>query len=221
MKRILILAVSAVFAFGCSRSEEVKNTATVNAPPANTATNAAPPPVKEEVYTAGANPRADLISATQKLQKVPFWSAVVTSASDLELKIEMEYAAPDRYRIKKAEGEVIVIGGDTYSNEGGKWEKIDSDIGALIKEQISTGIAEGVQSMKDVQIAGKEKFAGKDATVYAHKIGDAQIKVWIATDTGLQLKNEVELSAAGEVQKQTTVYDYEKPVKIEAPKITQ
>ena len=220
-KRILILTAFALVALGCSRSEEVKNTAPVNAPPASEATNTAAPaaPLKEEVYTAGADPRADLISATQKLQKMPFWSAIVTSATDLDLKIEMQYAAPDRYHIKKEEGEVIVIGSDTYSSEGGKWEKIEDDIGALIREQMTAGIAEGVKNLKDMKVVGKEKFAGKDTTVYSHKIGDAEVKTWIASDSGLQLKNEVELSLSGEVQKQTTVYDYEKPVKIEAPKI--
>jgi hypothetical protein len=220
MKRILILTALALAGFGCSKADEVKNTAPVNAPAANRQAAEAPiEPVKEEVFTSGANPRADLISATQKLQKLPFWSAVVTSATNLDLKIEMEYAAPDRYRIRKTEGEVIVIGSNTYSNEGGKWEKIDDDIGQFIREQITTGVAEGVKTLKEVQIVGKENFAGKEATVYSHKVGDAEIKVWIASDSGLQLKNEVELNMSGEIQKQTTVYNYEKPVKIEAPKI--
>lgn len=218
MKKVLILTALALVAAGCGRSDEAKNTAPVNAPPpANTQANVEP--VKEEAFTSGANPRADLISATQKLQKVPFWSAVVTSASDLDLKIEMQYAAPDRYRVKKTEGEVIVIGKDTYSNETGKWEKIEDDIGAFIREQISSGIAEGVKTLKDVQIVGKEKFNGKETTIYSHKVGDAVIKVWIGSDSGLQLKNEIEANLDGELQRQTTVYDYETPVKIEAPKI--
>jgi hypothetical protein len=220
MKKVLILAAFALVA-ACGKSAEVKNTAPVNAP-ANTQTNtqANVEPVKEETYTSGVNPRADLISSTQKLQKVPYWSAVVTSATDLDVRLDMEYVAPDRFRIKKPEGELIVIGAMVYSNETGKWEKVeDAEASVSIRDQITAGIAEGVKSLKDVEVVGKEKFNNREATVYSHKVGDATIKIWIETATGLQLKNELETNVTGELMKQTTVYDYDTPVKIEAPKL--
>lgn len=52
-------------------------------------------------FTAGADPRADVVSATQKLQKLEFWSATVTSETSPEAKAEMEFIAPDRYHIKR------------------------------------------------------------------------------------------------------------------------
>ncbi|HVE59744.1 MAG TPA: hypothetical protein VNB22_23230 [Pyrinomonadaceae bacterium] len=216
MKRIIFLTAFALIAAGCAAPNEVKNSAAVNAPPANTQTTE---PVKEETFTAGANPRADLISATQKLQKLTFWSARITSETTPEANAEMQFVAPDRYRIKKTDGEVVVIGNDSYSNENGKWEKLDDDIGEFIREQTRTGIEEGVKNLKDVQIVGKEKVDGKEATVYSHKFGDITTKVWIGTESGLQLKNEVEANVGGKMEKQTTVYDYDKKVTIEAPKI--
>lgn len=216
MKRILILTTLAFFAFGCGKPEEVKNT-TVNAPAVNTQATTAP--VKEESFTSGANPRADLISAAQKRQKMPFWSAKVTSETNLGINAEMEYVAPDRYHFKLANGEVIVIGNESFSNENGRWEKSEEGAGDDIRNQITTGIAEGAKNLKEVQIVGKEKVNGREATVYMHKSGEATTKVWLANDTGLELKNEVEANVGGTIQRQTTVYDYEKPVKIEAPKI--
>lgn len=222
MKKILFLTSIALISAACGNSTEVKNSA-ANAPSANA--NAAnsqtvsEPPVKEEVFTAGADPRADLISAAQKRQKLPFWSAKVTSETNSVVNAEMEYIAPDRYRFKLLSGEVIVIGNDTYSNEDGKWEKDDEGAGDNIKEQITMGITEGAKNLKDVQIVGKEKVNGKDATVYLHKFGDISTKVWIANDSGLELKNEVVANIGGKVQKQMTVYDYDKKISIEAPKI--
>lgn len=224
MKKILILTVFAIAAFGCSKTEEVKNTAPVNnAPAANTATNTAANTsvVKEETYTSGANPRADLISATQKLQKLPFWSARITSVTMPETNAEMQFVAPDRYRIVKADGEVIVIGNSSYSKEQGKWTVLEDDIGEFIREQTRAGMEEGVRNLQNVEVVGKDKVGGKDATVYSHKFGDIMTKVWIGTESGLQLKNEVEANIGGTIQKQTTIYDYDKPVKIEAPKIEQ
>jgi hypothetical protein len=219
MKRILILAAFALTFAGCSGTNEIKNPATVNAPAANAPANTTAEPLKEEVYTSGANPRADLISAAQKRQKLPFWSARITSETNAAVNAEMFYVAPDRYHFKLPNGEVIVIGSDSFSNEDGTWKKGDEGAGEYIKEQITTGMNEGAKTLKDVQIVGKEKVGGKDATVYAHKFGDISTKVWIGTESGLELKNEVEANIGGAMQKQTTVYDYEKPVKIEAPKI--
>lgn len=217
MKEILILTVVALVAFGCSKTEDVKNSAPANAPATNTAANTAT--VKEETYTSGANPRADLISATQKLQKLPFWSAKITSATMPETNAEMQFVAPDRYRIIKSDGEVIVIGDKSYSRENGKWTVLEDDIGEFIREQTRSGMEEGVRNLQNVEIVGKEKVGGKDATVYSHKFGDILTKVWIGTESGLQLKNEVEANLGGTIQKQTTVYDYDKSVTIEAPKI--
>ena len=221
MKKILFLTAIALISAACGNSTEVKNSA-ANAPSANA--NAAnsqtvSQSVKEEVFTAGADPRADIISAAQKRQKLPFWSAKVTSETNSAVNVEMEYIAPDRYRFKLLSGEVIVIGNDTYSNEDGKWEKDDEDAGDNIKEQITMGINEGAKNLKEVQIVGKEKVNGKDATVYSHKFGDISTKVWIANDSGLELKNEVVANIGGKVQKQMTVYDYNKKISIEAPKI--
>src|SRR5690242_5853221 len=102
MKKILILTALVTVAFGCNRSNVATNSQPANAPAANSQTNApaantATEPVKEEVYTKGADPRADIISAAQKRQKLPFWTAKVTSNENSSLSAEMKYAAPDSY----------------------------------------------------------------------------------------------------------------------------
>lgn len=229
MKKVLILITLAMIFAACGTSNDVGKVSTTKAPSANTQSNTQSntqvntpmnsEPVKEEVFTSGANPRADIISAAQKLQKLPFWSAKITSETTPEVNAEMQYLAPDRYWIKKADGEVIVIGKDSYSNENGKWGKLDANIGEAIRSSTQTGIEEGVKNLQDVQIVGKEQVNGKDATIYSHKFGDITTKIWIGSDSGLQLKNEVEANVGGKIEKQTTIYDYDKKVSIEAPKI--
>ncbi|MEP6902913.1 MAG: hypothetical protein ABJA66_14260 [Actinomycetota bacterium] len=216
MKKILFLAVAALISAACATSTtEVKNAAnsTVANAPNNTETS------KKAEFTAGANPKSDVISSTQKLQELEFWSAAISSETSPDLNAQMEYIAPDRYHIKKANGEVIVIGKDSYENDNGKWKKLDDNIGEFIKSQTTTGIEEGIKNLKDVQIVGKENINGKEATIYSHNIAGVQTKVWIENNSGRQLKNEIEASVSGQVQKQTTVYDYDKKFKIEAPEI--
>jgi hypothetical protein len=217
MKKVLILTAIALISAACGNTSttEVKNTSNTTV----TNTQAMVETPRESTFTSGANPREDIISATQKLQKMDSWSAKISSETALESNAEMEYIAPDRYHIKKTDGEIIVIGSDSYENQKGKWTKLDDNIGAVINSQTKAGIAEAIKNLKDVQIVGKEKFNGKDATVYMHKAGEVTTKIWIAADSGLQLKNEVEANIGGQLEKQTTVYDYDKKFKIEAPKI--
>jgi len=222
MKKIIFLTALALLAGACGTSNEVKNTTAnapaANAPAANTATTTSEPP-KQEVFTAGVDPRADVISATQKLQKLESWSAQISSETTPAAKAEMEFIAPDRYHIKKAGGEVIVIGNDSYENQKGKWKKLDDNIGEYINSQTKAGINEAIKSLKEVQIVGKEKVGDKDATIYQHINGEVKTKVWIADASGQILKNEVEAIIGGEMQKQTTVYNYDKKITIEAPKV--
>jgi hypothetical protein len=224
MKRILILTGLALIAFGCSKTEEVKNT-TVNAPAANTQANTDSEPVKDDVFTAGENPKSDVFYSTKKQMAAPVWSVTVTSETAMELNMLMEHVAPNRYYVKQPEGEVIVIGKESYVNQKGKWQKVEVDLSEMINSQAKMVTEDALQNIKDVQKVGTEQVNGKEAIVYSYKsegekAGEGTTtKVWVDKNSGLPLKINVEGMINGKMQKVSSVYDYDKPVKIEAPKI--
>jgi hypothetical protein len=226
MKRILILTAFALIFAACSKPEEVKNT-TVSVPAANTQANtpANVEPVKDDVFTAGANPKGDVFYSTKKQMSVPVWSATVTSETAAELNMLMEHVAPNRYYVKQPEGEVIVIGSDSYVNQTGKWQKVGIDLSEQLSSQARLVTEEALQSIKDVQKVGTEQINGKETIIYSYKTenaeagGETATKVWVDKNTGLPMKISVEGTVNGQKQKVSTVYNYEKPVKIEAPKI--
>lgn len=219
MKRVLILIFAVAAASGCSKPAE-QTTSTNSATTANSA-NANPDsaPVKEESFTGGVDPRADLVSSAQRLQKQPFWTATITVSEMPDEKAVMEYSAPDNYRIRKATEEVIVVAGKAYTKNEGKWEASDEDIAGEIRKQTQSGVNEGIRNLKDVTIVGPDKLDGRETVVYSHKMGGSTVKIWIEKASGLQRKNETELEVGGKVYRQTVIYDYETPVKIEAPKL--
>ena len=225
MKKILIIMTLALSIAACSRSEEVRNTATTNAPPAaNTAANTSEPVKEPEVFTAGENPRGDVVYSTKKQMATGVWSANVTSETTPELNMLMEHVAPNRYYVKQPAGEVIVIGGDSYVNQNGKWQKVGIDLSEQLSSQAKLVTEEALANIKDVQKVGTEQVNGKEAIVYSYKT-DAEdegavttTRVWIDKIKGLPLKINVEGTINGKAQKVSTVYDYDKPVKIEAPK---
>jgi hypothetical protein len=227
MKRILILTALALIAFGCSRTDEVKNTTVANAPAANTEANApaVSEPVIEENFTGGANPKSDVFYSTKKQMATPVWSVTVTSETALELNMLMEHVAPNRYYVKQPGGEVIVIGKDSYVNQNNKWQKVEVDLSQMISSQAKLVTEEALQNIKDVQKVGTEQINGIDTIIYTYKSegenpGESTTtKVWIDKNNGLPMKINVEGMINGKMQKVSSVYDYEKKVKIEAPKI--
>lgn len=228
MKKILVLSAFALIAFGCSRTSEVSNTGNVNAPAANTTqanVAAESQPVKDDVFTAGENPKGDVFYSTKKQMSAPVWSATMTSETTPEMNMLMEHVAPNRYYVKQPQGEVIVIGRDSYINRGGQWEKAGIDLSGMLNSQAKLVTEEALNGIKDAQKVGEEKFKGKDAIIYSYKTEgeeegeSAATKVWIDKSTGLPLRIDVEGKVNGQTQKVSSVYDYDKKVIIEAPKV--
>ena len=179
-------------------------------------------------FVPSENPKDDLLNSTNRLQAYDSWAATLQNDLMPELKTELEYVKPDRYRVKNAGSEIVVIGSDAYARQdGGEWEMLPEDIGAQINQMKKNFNAEGMKAIKEVKKSATEKLNGKDATVYTYSIEpneqtvENSTRVWIANDSGLPLKIVVETENAGKKQKVTTIYDYTKEVKIEAPEIKE
>lgn len=194
-----------------------------NAPANSTVAQTEPEIDVNAPFTPSANPKDDLLNSTKRLQAHEAWSATLENNLMPEMKTELEYSKPDRYRVKNPATEIVVIGGDAYGKQNGKWEKLPENLGAQI-EQMKKGFnAESMKAIKEVKKIGTEKIGDKTATIYEYSIGGDNIvqnstKVWIA-DSGLPLKIVVETQQTGATQRVTTNYNYTKPVKIEAPQI--
>ena len=214
-----------VVSFGCSSKETAKTTtnSAANAP-ANTAVVEKEPEIDITApFTPSANPKDDLLNSTKRLQGAESWTATLQSNLYPEAKTELKYLKPDRYHIKNSKSEVILIGKDGYGNQGGKWEKIEEDFGALIEQMKKNFNAESMKSINEVKKTGTEKIGNREATIYEYSIAGNNVmqnttKVWIASD-GLPLRTVVETQQPDATQRVTTEYSYDKPVKIEAPQI--
>jgi hypothetical protein len=205
----------------------------VNTEPVNSApVNAEKAPETEFVpldpgkFSEGADPKGDVVFATRKQMTLPVWSLKVTSPSMPQVAMEMEHIAPDRWRFRQGNaGEVIVIGKKSYVNRGQKWEVVDQDLSASIGSYSKLVTEESIQKIKDVRKVREEQFKGKDVIVYEYVTKDpesdsnATTLVWIDKVTGLPLKIELTGEINGVKQTISSVYDYDKKVVIEAPKV--
>jgi outer membrane lipoprotein-sorting protein len=216
----LPLILLAAVAIGCSqiRDSEPTNSANsgeVNAP-ANVATNAAPAMTRE-------NPAADIEAMADKFLAEKTFRAKMRGTGDKEVKTDLEFVAPDRFRIKTGPGlETIVIGKDVYLSMNGSFEKLPGAMDGSIPDLRATFNKEGRKWFSDVKYVGEESVGSKPSLVYEYKnkgegnLGENDSKIWVGKDDGLPLKIESRYKR-GNLKTMVIEYEYDPNIKIEAP----
>jgi hypothetical protein len=221
MKQIfyLIITFCALLLSGCGKPAEVSQNVESNSPSTtvNTATNTAEELEKSE------KAKNEIVSSTQKLKDLKFWSAKTMSDTSPLLNGEMKFEAPDRFYLKQGENEAIVIGKDSYIKEDGKWVRSKEDLSGLMALSRDKMSDEVIRKIKNVRVIGNAQVNGKETTLYEHKINENGVqitnKLWVATGSGLLIKSERETKIGNRLNRLSIYFDYEKPVEIEAPKI--
>jgi outer membrane lipoprotein-sorting protein len=216
MKKILVFVIFAII-LGAASCGRISNLVTKSDSNSDSATSSNP-------VTASGNPREDVIKASKKFTEQQSFLATMDGSGSKDMHMELEYIAPDRYRIKtSAEMEAVILGKDTYLKTGGAWKKFPMNLGDSIAKMRDSLTEEGMKSLKDVEYLGEDAVNGKNALLYKYK-GDTvkektvyTSRLWVGKDNGLPLKIEVEYPAGSILKQMTTIYDYDTKVTIESP----
>jgi hypothetical protein len=103
----------------------------------------------------------------ENFAKAKSWKAQIHDESDPSSDATFEYVAPNKYHIKSADVEAIVIGGDTYAKMGPTWTKISSggDTGPFFDPE---DLKDSIDEAKGAKVTkgGKDKVNGKDCQIY-------------------------------------------------------
>ena len=181
---------------------------------------------KGATATGGSDPKQDVIEASRKFIGLPFFTARMEGVGQTEIKSQVEYSAPDRYRVKYLGGtgagmEMVWIGKESYMNLNGKWTKMP-DTNSSIPTLRDSFTEDGLKTLTDVKFEGEDTVDGKPALAYSYKnvtpVGNYPFtsKIWIGYDTGVPMKVYVEYTN-GTLKNMTVNYDVETPVNIEPP----
>ena len=217
--RIPLILLAAV-AVGCSQLDESETSNSANTVGTNTAsnatTNSAPATIRE-------NPAADIEAMADKFLAEKTFRATMRGTGDKDVKTDLEFVAPDRFRIRTGPGlETIVIGKDVYLSMGNSFEKLPGAMDGSIPDLRATFNKEGRKWFSDVRFVGEETVNGKPSLVYEYKnkgegnLGENDSKVWVAKDDGLPLKIESRYKS-GNLKTMVIEYEYDRNIKIEVP----
>ena len=219
---LLPLAILCFAVLGCST---IRDLATKGKDPAGTNSNSGGS--SKSTTTASSDPKQDIINASKKFIDLPSFSAKMVGTGVNELRMQVDYVAPDRYHMQYLGGtavgmEIIIIGKETYMKTGGTWRKTPGGMGEAMPTLRDSFTEEGLKTLNDVKFDGDDTVAGKPALVYSYKNVTPQgnypfhSKIWIGKDTGLPMKIEVNYEN-GTLKQMNVAYDTETPISIERP----
>lgn len=218
----ILLLLAAVM--GCSQLRDMagqgnaSNTTTSN--PSGPADDAAS---GSSGVSPSGDPTADINRMADTFLAQKSFRAKMSGSGTTPVNVELEFVAPDRFRIKNAQGpEMIVVGKDVYIETKDRWQKVPGDLGASIPDMRKNWDREGRRWISDAKYVGEDTVNGKPANVYTYYnkgmegAGANDSKIWISKADGLPLKIEANYKS-GTLRSMTIEYDYDANISIEPP----
>jgi len=230
------LVASALLA-GCGGNDEATATepavapaATIAAVQATVAATATPVPVAAEIPT---DPQAALIAAMRaQVNSGPYRNQTTIISDDSTVELNAEIIPPDRMHMTNNFGgqsqEQILIGDKGWMKQGDTWVESPMSGTNLVAQASGEMVEEMIKTISDVTLIGPETVDGVDALVYSYtsdmnksdtmKMDSiSTVKVWIATASGLVIKQEIDSAAMGIKSKTVQIITYDPNITIEPP----
>ena len=149
--------------------------------------------------------------------------AKMVGSGQTPINMELEFVAPDRFRMKNTNGpEMVIVGKNVYLEHEGRWQKMPGDLGASVPDMRKAWDEEGRKWFTDVKYVGEDTANGKPAHVYtyhnkgAEGVGENDSKIWIGKLNGLPVRIEANYKK-GTLRSMTIDYDYDADISIESP----
>lgn len=178
-------------------------------------------------FTPSGDPKADIEKMAERFLSLESFRAKMTSKGTTTFNADLDFIAPDRFRIKTElpngqSSEMILIGNQTFMKMGERWQKMPVDIGTKMPNMRETFTREGMKWFKEIKYVGEETADGKAAHLYSYE-GEApgggneySSQIWIGKSDGRPIKLNA-VYKTGEMKSMDIAYDYETKLTIEPP----
>ncbi len=173
---------------------------------------------------AHADARDDVVAAFHKVMEDGSYRMTMTADTDqgpMETRMDVQW--PDRFHMKHAGGEFIILPAGTWMNAGGQWMKVPMNMSQMIDAYSKDAMEKGVDAIRDVTLVGEETVQGCDARHYRYNASgefmgvksDSESEVWICEDSGLPV--QMVSGERGKDARVRIVYDWDATIDIRAP----
>ena len=226
LEHILPVVLLAAGALGCSQLGETVKSGDGSANATNTNATAATDGSASETSAGVApsgDPNLDINRMADAFLEQKSFRAKMVGSGQTPMNMELEFAAPDRFRIKNTNApDMVIVGKNVYIENEGRWQKIPGDLGASVPDMRKAWDKEGRKWFSEVKYVGEDTANGKPAYVYtyhnkgAEGVGENDSKIWIGKSNGLPVRIEANYKT-GTLRSMTIDYDYDADISIEPP----
>lgn len=172
--------------------------------------------------TAWAGPKEDIKALSLKFLALRSYHASMTHSDKRVPKTEMDFVAPDRFRVDSGMGPQVVIGDTMYMTLDGRTMRVPMPKGTMTQWRQSDRAFREVDRA-EIEALGTEAVDGKPAKKYrmiqTYEGVRSNSLLWVGAN-GLPLKMEVTATAGKRTATTTIVYSrYNDPsIRIDVPK---
>ncbi len=143
---------------------------------------------------AAAAPRDELHAAFgQFLAAKSFRASAIDVKKGTQIS-QVEFVAPDRYRIVANDRTSLIVGDTLYVDLGGSLQPMSvPGVGRMVAQYRNPQLLKEMESGMQVKALGEEKVDGEAARVYAYTVSQpvkADARAWVSVASGLPIQVE-------------------------------
>lgn len=172
---------------------------------------------------AAADAQQELVDAFGKAMAKGAFRAVVHPENAKAPAVEMRVILPDRFHMKTADTEMIILPQGTWMLANGEWMQFPMNMSKMIEGYNKGAIEQGMAALRDVSVVGNETIDGCDSTVYAYRTSgkfmgvesNSSAEAAVCNSTGLPVRVTTR-DKKGKLEG-TVLYDFDSAIDIRAP----
>jgi hypothetical protein len=172
---------------------------------------------------AAADPQQELTAAFGKAMAKGAFSATVQTEGRNATTVEMRVVLPNRFHMKTADTEMIILPQGTWMNANGQWMQFPMDMSKMIEGYSQGAIEQGMASLREVKVVGNDTIDGCASTVYGYRASgkfmgvnsNTEAEVAICDRTGLPVR--VTTRDKKGKPEATVLYDFDSAIEIRPP----
>jgi hypothetical protein len=132
---------------------------------------------------------------------------------------------PDRFHVRNAGQEFIIVPGKTYMKQGEQWLPFPMDMSQLVRSLSPEALRQGYEAMTNVKDLGESERNGKSVHGYEYDTqltimgvtAKSHVKLWIDADTKLPVHQEADGEALGQRARTAIDYTFDEGIEVEPP----
>lgn len=177
--------------------------------------------------TARSGPKEDILASHAAMVKFGRFHSegTVTAKDGTVTKTWSNVVWPDRFHVRNAGQEFIIVPGQTWMKQGGQWLPFPMDMSQLVKSLSPDALRQGYEAMTNVQDLGESERNGKTVHGYEYDTkvtimgvaAKSHVKLFLDPETMLPVHQDTDGEAMGQRSQTALDYTFDEGIEVKAP----